>query len=225
MRAFLNTIINLLKWPVALVFLWFLPGFAATFFEAWLRLGQASRRTWPLWVAAGVFVFLYRQLWRQSKLLQYLWTFEHELTHAIFAWLTGHRVTKFRVRAGTGVVNYQGPGNWLIRVAPYFFPLMLLGVLATLLILGRTLHPVGLAVLGVAFASTILHMIQEFHPGQPDLHDVSLPFAWFFVPASNFATWGLFLLFVLHGRAGASVWWKTTVHYNRAFWALLGITF
>ncbi len=223
MRALINNLINLLKWPVALVFLWFLPGFLATFFEAWLRLGLASRRTWPLWVAAGAFVFLYRSFWRKSKLLQYLWTLEHELTHAIFAWLTGHRVTKIRVRAGTGVVQYVGPGNWLIRIAPYFFPLGLLLGLGILLVLGRTLHPAGLSLLGVLFASTILHMIQEFHPGQPDLDDVSHPFAWFFVPASNFATWGLFLLFVLHGRAGGHVWWTMVARTNRAFWHLLGV--
>ena len=73
MREIVNTAINLLKWPLALGFLWFLPGLAATFAVAWVRLGQASRRTWPLWVAAGVFVLLYRRWLRRSKLLQYLW--------------------------------------------------------------------------------------------------------------------------------------------------------
>jgi len=223
MREIVNTVINLLKWPLALGFLWFLPGLAATFAVAWVRLGQASRRTWPLWVAAGVFVLLYRRWLRRSRLLQFLWTFEHELTHAIFAWLTGHRVTKFRVRAGTGVVQYTGPGNWLICISPYFFPIWLLATLGTLLALGKAGHPVGLAALGVVFASTILHMIQEFHPGQPDLQTVSHPFAWFFVPAANFATWGLFLLFVLHARGGAGAWWHAVTRHNRAFWSMMGV--
>ena len=55
--------------------------------------------------------------------MQWFSTLEHELTHAIFAILSLNRVTGLNAtgREG-GVTHYQGYGNWVITLAPYFVP-------------------------------------------------------------------------------------------------------
>ena len=65
-----------------------------------------------LWVIA--FVGLPRPL--------YLYVLSHELTHAIFVYLCGGRVTKFQV-SSTGGHIVTNRNNVLISLSPYFFPL------------------------------------------------------------------------------------------------------
>jgi hypothetical protein len=51
-----------------------------------------------------------------------LYVFGHELTHAIWTWLMGGRVSQFRVsRTGGYVVTDRN--NFWISLAPYFFPI------------------------------------------------------------------------------------------------------
>ena len=223
MLALFNRTINLLKWPSALVLAWFLPGFLGTFAQSLHRLGRQMRWTWPLVAGMVLFVFLYRRFWRRNRVLMWLWTFEHEASHAVFAWMTGHRVTHFRVRAGSGLVKYRGHGNWLIHVAPYFFPLGLLFVLGILLGMDLAQTRWGLLLIGFVLASTILHMVHEFHRDQPDLHEVGFAFAYFFIPAGNLATWGLFLFFVLQGPSGFGAWWWDCTRLNAVFWRTTGL--
>lgn len=51
-----------------------------------------------------------------------LYVFGHELTHALWAWLFGGRVKRFKVAARGGHVVITR-SNFLIVLAPYFFPL------------------------------------------------------------------------------------------------------
>jgi hypothetical protein len=51
-----------------------------------------------------------------------LYVFGHELTHALWAWLFGGRVKKFKVTSKGGHVVIS-KSNFLIVLAPYFFPL------------------------------------------------------------------------------------------------------
>lgn len=214
----LNVMVILLKWPVALVFAILLPGF---FWALWKAMGQLvvlSLRLWPFWLGFVVFVFLVRRFWRQSAVLLWLWTFEHEVTHALFALATLHPVVDFRVGPDHGYVKYIGIDTWLIRIAPYFFPLYLLTALGILVHHGRAFSLVGQVILGVTLASTVLHMLHEFHPKQPDLDTTGRVFAWFFVPAANVATWGLFLFFFFRGYSGIYRWWNLSWQTARLFW-------
>ncbi len=51
-----------------------------------------------------------------------VYVFGHELTHALWAWLFGARVTKFKATSQGGHVVITR-SNFLITLAPYFFPL------------------------------------------------------------------------------------------------------
>lgn len=47
----------------------------------------------------------------------------HELTHSFFAVLTFHKVKHIRIEEDNsgGSMGFEGEGNWLIIIAPYFF--------------------------------------------------------------------------------------------------------
>lgn len=51
-----------------------------------------------------------------------LYVFGHELTHVLWTWLCGGRVKKFKIGAEGGHVVVT-KNNFLIALAPYFFPL------------------------------------------------------------------------------------------------------
>jgi hypothetical protein len=53
----------------------------------------------------------------------------HELTHAVWTWLFGGRVKRFKVSAKGGHVIVTRT-NFLITLAPYFFPLYVVGIVA-----------------------------------------------------------------------------------------------
>lgn len=216
-----NVIIMLLKWPAALAVLILLPGCFAALWRAVQQMAAAGMHLWPFWLSFAAFIFLVRRFWSRSAVLLWIWTLEHESTHALFALLTFHPVVGFRVGPDTGYVKYTGLDTWLIRISPYFFPLYLLAALGALVYTGRTGTPAGQAILGVVFASTVLHMFHEFHPKQVDLDVAGRPFSWCFVPAANIASWGLFLFLFLHGRAGAFSWWSIAWQNARAFWKYL----
>jgi hypothetical protein len=80
--------------------------------------GQAD----TVWVAvlsgAACWVVIYLLLPKPM----WVYVFGHELTHALWAWLFGGRVKKFKTssRGGHVVVTKS---NFLIALAPYFFPI------------------------------------------------------------------------------------------------------
>ncbi len=75
-----------------------------------------------LWVAvlggAGCWLSIYLLLPKPMR----LYVLGHELTHALWTWLFGGRVKKFKATAKGGHVVITKT-NFLIVLAPYFFPL------------------------------------------------------------------------------------------------------
>jgi len=58
-----------------------------------------------------------------------IYVYGHELTHAVWVWLMGGRVTAFKARASGGYI-ITDKSNFLIALAPYFFPIYSLLVIA-----------------------------------------------------------------------------------------------
>src|SRR5215475_12752418 len=91
-----------------------------------LRACGSADLTWvPLlagaacWVA--IFLLLPKPMW--------VYVFGHELTHALWAWLFGGRVKQFKATSQGGHVVVT-KSNFLIALAPYFFPLYAVLVVA-----------------------------------------------------------------------------------------------
>lgn len=58
-----------------------------------------------------------------------IYVFGHELTHALWVWAMGGRVSKFRVSSDGGHIITDTHNFW-IALAPYFFPLYSIAVIA-----------------------------------------------------------------------------------------------
>jgi hypothetical protein len=86
------------------------------------RVLAASGNADTIWVAmaagAACWVVIYLLLPKPM----WIYVFGHELTHAIWAWLFGGDVKKFKVSSAGGHVVVTKT-NFLIALAPYFFPI------------------------------------------------------------------------------------------------------
>lgn len=96
---------------------------------ALLKVVQATGRAESFWVAfiGGAACWLAVFLLLPKPMLVYV--FGHELTHAIWTWLFGGRVKRFKFSPKGGHVLVT-KSNFLIVLAPYFFPLYAVLVVA-----------------------------------------------------------------------------------------------
>jgi hypothetical protein len=109
------------KWIKFIIAILLLPVCAGAAKALWLvlRAGYGADTVWvPMLAGAAcwmsIFLLLPKPMW--------LYVFGHELTHALWTWLFGGQVKQMKVRAGGGHVVISKT-NFLITLAPYFFPL------------------------------------------------------------------------------------------------------
>jgi hypothetical protein len=116
------------KWAKMIVALLLLPLCGGAALALWQVL-RASGSADSLWVAlvsgAGCWLVIYLLLPKPM----WVYVFGHELTHALWTWLMGGRVKKFKASAKGGHVIVTKT-NFLIALAPYFFPLYAVLVVA-----------------------------------------------------------------------------------------------
>ncbi len=110
------------KWCKTIFALLLLPVCAGAGWALWLvfaELGTADKST--VWVAllagAGCWLAIYLLLPKPM----WAYVFGHELTHALWTWAMGGRVRKFSASSDGGQVVVT-KNNFLIALAPYFFP-------------------------------------------------------------------------------------------------------
>lgn len=112
---------RVLKWFKFALGLLLLPvcgGAAVALWKLLLASGRADT-TWVMMLAgAGCWVVIFFMLPKPM----WIYVFGHELTHAIWAWLFGGEVKRMKVTSKGGHVVVT-KSNFLIALAPYFFPL------------------------------------------------------------------------------------------------------
>ncbi len=124
------------KWAKFIIAFLLLPVCFGALRTLWLVL-NASGGADTFWVAmlAGaacwivIFLLLPKPMW--------VYVFGHELTHAVWTWLFGGRVKKFKASSKGGHVIVT-KHNFLIALAPYFFPIYVV-LLVTLFALGHVI--------------------------------------------------------------------------------------
>jgi Peptidase M50B-like len=217
-----DRVLGALKWPVAVVSLAFLAPLALALVDVLRAIAHAPRHATPFLLGAAVYFAAWAVVFRRPIAGSLFSTAEHELTHAIFAWATFHRVVRFRAtwRSG-GHIEYLGRGNWLIAVAPYFFPTLSIAALVVLAFLPPSYAFWGSAGLGVTVAYHVTSTFRETHPGQPDLAKVGFPFAFAFLGAANALTYGVLLAFASGGtRALGGYFTRVGAHTTELLAAL-----
>ncbi|MDD5676594.1 MAG: hypothetical protein PHW60_01205 [Kiritimatiellae bacterium] len=120
-------------------------------------------------VAAAIFVF-----WALPAPVR-LYVLAHELTHALWGTLLGARISGLRVGASSGHVKLS-QSNWLIALAPYFFPLYTFVVIIAyyLLLVFFDLRPYVLCWLGLVGFTLGFHYVFTIYAlaqGQQDVRD------------------------------------------------------
>ena len=108
------------KWIKFIIAILLLPVCGGAAWALWLVL-CASGRADVVWVPLlggavcwlVVFLLLPKPMW--------IYVFGHELTHALWTWLFGGQVKKMKVTSDGGHVVVS-KNNFVITLAPYFFP-------------------------------------------------------------------------------------------------------
>ncbi len=200
LRDALNRLLALLKWPVALAMLVLLVPASVSLVRVLWQMVQQPQGWWPL--GAGLLAFgLCWLLWlRRVQTGHWLYTLEHELTHALFAVLTLNRVTDLNAQRSTGHLAYEGRGNWLISLAPYFFPTFCVLPLLGLQFALPSAQPWLLGVLGFALGMHLHGSAIETHWHQPDLQRYGRLASWSIVPGAMVCAL-LLVLAALPGQA------------------------
>jgi hypothetical protein len=181
------------RWVKNIIALFLLPWCAIltqTFFTAFT--GATIQQ--QLWAGAefwfftlGVVLWLIGFFGLPRPLIIYV--FGHELTHVLWVWLMGGRVSKFRVsRNGGHIVTNRT--NFLIALAPYFFPLYSVLAIACygIVSLFFNVAPYGqllYATLGVTWAFHLTFTCWMIPKNQTDLSDHGTFFSLVFIYMMN----------------------------------------
>jgi hypothetical protein len=147
-----------------------------TFFTAFAR-AAVTQRLWAgeeFWFfSLGAILWLISFLGLPRPIVIYV--FGHELTHAVWVWLMGGRVSRFRVgRDGGHVVTSKA--NFWIALAPYFFPIYSILAIVTygVFSLFFNVRPYGqllYAVIGATWAFHFTFTCWMIPKNQTDLSD------------------------------------------------------
>lgn len=198
MSRFLDKIINIFKWPVAIYMLLSLPAIFSSF-EAFKVINNNM-----LSLLAGLVFFIFSKTMMDPSVRTSMQTIAHEFTHTFFALLTFHKVSHIRIHPDDtgGEMSFMGKGNWLIIIAPYFFPLFCVIYMCFMYFL-----PTGFIfhfILGYFLGYHLDTVFSQIHPDQTDLKKVGYPFCFIFLPGINLLTIGSILAFNIKGLHGVS---------------------
>jgi hypothetical protein len=174
-RAF-DEVLRWLKWPVALAALLLLPGLGYALYVVVRAIAERPSTCMPFLAGAVAYAVVFVLFARRR--VGFLTIVEHELTHALFAWATFHKVVDFSAMRTGGHIRYVGRGNWLVAIAPYFFPTFTVLVIVVLTFLPARHLDAGAGVLGAAVAHHVMSTWSETHRHQTDLQEVGWLWSW-----------------------------------------------
>lgn len=208
MANFLDKIINLFKWPVAIYMLISLPALFSSvdFFNfksfKYLALG------------AGFFMYFIARTMADSSVKTAMQIVAHELTHSFFALITFHKVKHIRLdpEGSGGEMGFAGEGNWLIVIAPYFFPLF--GFFYMLIMPYFPESIIFNGILGYILGYHMDTVGSQIHDKQTDLPKVSYKFCWMFLPGANFWIIGSIIAYNSKGWLGVKVYFDLINRLN-----------
>ncbi len=161
-----DLIINLCRWPAAILLLLSIPILLQTY-------GYFNYATFKFYsFFGGIALFVATVIFAGTESRQSLQIVAHELTHSFFALLTLHSVHHIRLNPdGTGGSMQLMGGNWLIILAPYFFPLFAFFYMLIMPYIYSLVESVWIlhGILGYLTAYYWATVISQIHPQQTDI--------------------------------------------------------
>jgi hypothetical protein len=153
----------------------------------------------PVWALGGGFllwIVFYFTLPRPVR----TYVLAHELTHALWGWLMGARVTKMKVSKQKGYVVLS-KSNLLITLAPYFFPLYTVLVVAGYYVASlfwevERYHLVWLALVGLTWGFHFTFTISTLLQHQTDIQAYGHVFSYAVIYLLNVLGIGLWVVMV-----------------------------
>ena len=187
---FINLLLKVVKYPIAILACIALPSLVVDFIST--RISSLD----PIFLGSCFLYALIMFLFPSIRAFQrFVTTITHELTHAFFATLTGHRVVNIRVTLSAGGrCQFLGPlgGNWLITTSPYWIPLLPM-LLVLLAFVSQTSSAGYRCLLGVTLALHFHSLCTDIHWRQPDLREAGWLFSLLFLPSAVCTTYGILL--------------------------------
>ncbi|MBO5442398.1 MAG: M50 family metallopeptidase [Alphaproteobacteria bacterium] len=204
MSKILDKLVELFKWPVALYMLVSIPAYIQSL--SYFQFMSARFISLGL----GFFLFFMARGMADASVKTSMQIIAHECTHSFFALLTLHKIKHIRVADDNsgGSMGFEGEGNWLIIIAPYFFPLFGFFVMLAISFYTR-FAPMNLilnGVMGYFIGYHVDTVSSQIHEKQTDLPKVSYKFCWMFLPGANLWAIGCMLAFNSRGWDGVFVY-------------------
>ena len=199
------------KWVKLILGILLLPVCLGTAVAVWTALshaGSATQVLMPLLAGAAcwvvVFLLLPKPMW--------VYVFGHELTHAVWTWAFGGSVKAFKARSSGGHV-ITTKTNFMIALAPYFFPLYAVVVVVVFLIgelIGnwRIYRPWFHLLLGAAYAFHVTLTLEILKTRQSDITSQGWLFSAVIIFLGNALVLAIGVpLLTGHGLFQALSWW------------------
>ena len=202
--SLINHILEAIKWPVAAFCLIILP-FSVVALSDSKIIGEVFSNNGAIVAGFSIYLVVWFFYFSRPSAGSFFSTFEHELTHAIFAWATFKKVTGLTAtwREG-GVCYFEGGKNWLIFIAPYFFPTLMLVPIVLSFVVKREYFEAVEIMLGAVMAYHMTSTYLETHSNQTDLQETSFLFAFLFLPTANIMVYTTALIYFVRGPKEAS---------------------
>ena len=202
-------ILFILKWPAAILMLTFIPSLILSYnFFNFYTFKFAM-------LGAGAAFYVFILLTAGRNICFSMQIISHELTHVLFALLTFHSVGRVRLNPDDsgGSMVLKGRGNWLITLAPYFFPLFAFFYMLIMPWLLRSTgeHWLVYAIFGYFVAYYWATVLSQVHVKQTDIIKEGYLFSTILIIAGNLYVTGL--LFAFNGHL-----WAGLIKYSDKVW-------
>ena len=164
-----------------------------------LRMEEVTTLPRGVWWLAGGFIFWLILFFTLSRPIR-TYVLAHELTHAFWGVLMGARVSRLRVSKSGGSVMLTKT-NFIITLAPYFFPFYTVLVIVAHLVLQlfydlTTYEPLWLALIGLTWAFHLTFTITTLLQHQPDVQEHGKLFSYVIIYLFNILGIGLWIVSV-----------------------------
>ncbi len=135
----------------------------------------------------GILVFISCWMFLPRPIQTYV--LGHELTHALWGLFFGAKPTRVRVSESGGSVNLS-KSNFLITLAPYFFPfytfvVVILALLVFIFVRPLPFLPAWMFLVGFTWAFHVLFTVETLTQRQPDVTAYGRVFSWTFIYWTN----------------------------------------